>query len=233
MKKTFKKEDMVFDLEHGDLNRVVSIESDQYFTVQDFDEGDIWPMQAMKDFARARPIIFSTQMVQAILMGNKTQTRRIIKPMPSKCWLRGDGLMGWDSITGHPQKNKEPKYHAGEVLYVRETWAPVDTPFGHYIYKADYNKEVTIHHLDIDRWRPSIHMPAKAARLFLRIEEVGVERLQDISENDAIREGIPNGPYAINAVDSFKKLWDGINKDRASWHSNPWVWVIKFQRLNN
>lgn len=167
-------------------------------------------------------------MVQAILAGRKTQTRRILKQQD----IRIHSIEGWPaSSTGEV---KCPYGQVGDVLWVRETW-----DFGYpYAYKADGA-------LPITKWRPSIHMPKAACRLFLRITNVRVERLQDISEEDAIAEGVsryPKSPiygyknylhedmYCLTAVDSFRTLWHSINGEQ-SWNDNPWVWVVEFERI--
>ena len=87
--------------------------------------------------------------------------------------------------------------------------------------------------IDYVKWRPSIFMPKNAARIWLKVKSVRVERVQDISDKESIAEGIPNGAYAVNPKTSFRKLWDSINAKRDggiySWESNPWIWVVDFE----
>ena len=122
-----------------------------------------------------------------------------------------------------------PPYSPGDILYVRETFF---RDVGRYLYKANYSdtekfyrdgKEVAI------KWRPSIHMPREAARIFLRVTDVRVERLQDIDDDGVAAEG-----FEIGAP--FDELWDSTIKkaDHAlyGWEANPWVWVIEFERIS-
>jgi len=199
---------------------------------------------------KQKPILFSTEMVRAIIEGRKTQTRRVIKPQPPK---------GLKPYQGYPGVIDCRPYQPGCILWVRETWADLhgmgfgndprtDKPF-QFAYAADIipgsdgdriRKEYGI------KWKPSIYMPRKAARLFLRAKNVRVERLQDISEEDAIAEGIhwtKEGPlhahYLDNKLDAwlkwlakeaFASLWNSINAKRGyGWETNPWVWVIEFE----
>jgi len=186
-----------------------------------------------------KPVIFSTKMVQAILDGRKTMTRRIIKPQPKIVRKCRKGQIPVAYYNG--EKWIKSKYQPGDILYVRETWAPCATinswidEANLYIYKADYTKqEVTW------KWRPSIHMPKEAARLFLQVENVRVERLQDITEGDCYAEGIIKVPLGEEmgwaeeqwAIDKYSHLWDILNAKRGyGWDVNPWVWVIEFERM--
>ena len=192
-----------------------------------------------------KPIIFSTPMVQAIQDGRKTQTRRVIK---------GDILPGWDQKLQCPSylriKDGKPygksvvcPYPSGTVLWVRETWAKVsdwvdvDSEVGipdGYIYKADWQDGT-----ESPKWRPSIHMPKEAARLFLLVENVRVERLQDITEEDAQADGVYPCYEKHLHYDgreyrcSFEQLWDSLNAKRGhpyTYSSNPWVWAIEFNK---
>lgn len=129
-------------------------------------------------------------------------------------------------------------YQPGDILWVRETWMPETEQgicTGGYIYKASDNPEA-----DGDcplKWRPSIHMPRKVARIFLKVTNVRVERLQEITEEDAIREGCialkdKNEITSISAKERFHALWDGIYlKQGYGWDANPWVWVYEFERI--
>lgn len=171
------------------------------------------------------PILFSTPMVQAILEGRKTQTRRLLKIIP-----RLSANINW---TGeHLSKDKESRFFycpygkPGDVLWVRETWAPA---INEICYKADYTDEVLKEKRNKGLWKPSIHMPKSAARLWLEITDVRVEKVGDISHSDCITEGIIEKP-GYNLPFSFRNLWISIN-GQASWDSNPWVWVISFKHI--
>ena len=187
-----------------------------------------------------RPILFSTAMVQAILDGRKTQTRRVVKGPVMK--------LDYVIATTVPCPYGQP----GDVLWVRETWAhtsqlninPEDENYG-YVYKADGQPWEDYEGW---KWKPSIHMPREAARMFLRIKAVRVERLQEISEEDALAEGIGRINVRLTNYDlayrdyihpgvffrvplwSFKSLWESINGPE-SWQANPWVWVVEFERI--
>ena len=207
-----------------------------------------------------KPIIFNTEMVRAILDGRKTMTRRVIKPYPEgahtimdyedgvwsfMCGNQGEGgaFMDWEEC------RKEP-YQPGDVLWVRETWGmlygfasgeweklfpgkePPDASDNVYCYKADYS-DASIQYMKEkgDGWRPSIYMPREAARIFLRVKDVRVERLQEISEADAKREGYPFSYKAGMPIHDFIFLWNSINAKRGyGWDTNPWVWVVEFER---
>lgn len=238
---------------------------------------------------REIPILFSTPMVQAIISGNKTQTRRIVKPQyPIVCGKDGKAFMSHNPIiydngdtawtaafrTEENGRNFHVKCPYGQpgnvVLWVRETWRQIynenDSISGYdwsnpiYQYKADnpeavyqddgdgsiaINKDGTERMLP---WKPSIFMPRAACRIFLKVTNVRVERLQDISEEDAIAEGVesltPNSPYPVyqdyrrekgqwvaTAWASFQTLWQSINGEE-SWNNNPLVWCITFEKIN-
>ena len=191
-------------------------------------------------------------MVRAILDGRKTMTRRIVKMDGAKIT---DGKWGYSCFTPdghislrgnidkrqHGEQFIKLKYKVGDILWVREMWAeyydPHDYPFDPiFAYKADNNAKPK-------RWKPSIHMPKAACRLFLQITDVRVERLKDISEEDAIAEGVeqnrdgswrdyiePNQLPQDCARASFISLWMKINGPE-SWESNPWVWVVSFKQI--
>ncbi|EJG2210103.1 TPA: hypothetical protein O4G03_003908 [Proteus mirabilis] len=198
------------------------------------------------------PIIFNTEMVQAILAGRKTQTRRVVKNvMPDNClWIKKPTKIR-NGTTTHvldaPKYNLCPLGKAGDRLWVRETWQGplVDcekaydlfkdpTPYQkveNCVYKAD--GVAVPEYIDCDDnfrqgWRPSIHMPRWASRITLEITNVRVERLQDISEQDAIAEGITN--ISVLSKYIFSTLWESIY-GFDSWSSNPWVWVIEFKKV--
>lgn len=227
-----------------------------------------------------RPIIFNTEMVKAILEGRKTQTRRVLKingkivtHPEERIKLQDDGVV-YFSLNSMSGPYKCP-YSPGDILWVRETWSYEEynkdcgEPEG-YLYKADYvnDKESEIYRLegikngmDIWKWRPSIHIPRKAARIFLKVKNVWVKRLQDITEEDAKAEGVEwlaeisayknylwHGSYNVpknlielwpyqysgysSARDSFSSLWQLLYAKRGyGWETNPWVWVIEFEKL--
>lgn len=175
-----------------------------------------------------KPILFNTEMVRAILAGRKTATWRVIKPQPDEHLATGESALELLAVVCGP-------YRPGDILYVRETWAKVgDKAYG---YKADDIWSVP-------RWRPSIHMPRDAARIFLRVTDVRIERLKDITLNDVAAEGTPEPTredWAITEYGTappfcwFARLWDSTIKSADlslySWDANPWVWVIEFERI--
>jgi hypothetical protein len=193
---------------------------------------------------REKPILFSGPMVRAILAGTKTQTRRIVKPQPPT------GCTGMESIDSPPFQGfrflpvglwpEDPRYgnrscpygQPGGRLWVRETWAWCTKADGHHIYKAD-GDGIGNCHVDGDRWRPSIFMPRWASRITLEITEVRVQRLQEISVQDAIAEGIAKSPtsYPRDERDDFRDLWDSINANKYPWASNPYVWALTFKKI--
>ncbi len=168
-----------------------------------------------------KPMLFNTEMVRAILGGCKTVTRRAVKPQPT--------MYGF--LETHFDWNKvKDLYRPEDILYVRETFFEHR---GHFYYKAD-GKYEALSKLGIQfKWRPSIHMPKKAARIFLRVTDVRVERLQNITDEQAEKEDFKD--YTSTAL-GFAELWDSTikPKDRAlyGWAANPWVWVIEFERIS-
>lgn len=190
---------------------------------------------------RVLPVLFNTEMVQAILAGRKTVTRRIVKKKSGK-------------------RTYAP-YQPGDILYVRETWNYVydmdgndqimeDT--GRYVYYADDQMPFT-HWVDTDTgeykefipWRPSIHMPKEAARIFLKVTYVRADRLQEITEEQALAEGAIDNRGFIHSPENehddihsarehFKKIWDSTVRtpdiNRRGWDANPLVWAIEFER---
>lgn len=211
------------------------------------------------------PILFSTPMVQAILDGRKTQTRRTLKEKSTALQWLNDGLTP-EFICSQGNKSIKP-YKVGDILWVKET----HYAFGEWVkngftkkgkqkwkfvrvkatpYKYLDNKPT---HLESSKFRglgwykrPSLFMPFDAANIFLKVKSVTVERLQDISEEDAKKEGVlqkksANRGYVymnylssnygdIGSVESFETLWQYINGGQ-SWNDNPWVWVIEFERI--
>lgn len=201
-----------------------------------------------------KPIIFSTPMVQAILDGRKTQTRRVIKPQPVKddtfegpYWyeptvVNKDGELGPGkpvfgiSSTDGEWGIKSP-YQPGDVLWVRETWCKNENPnspnYGGYEYYADHEGA---HCQSLIKWRSPRFMPKEAARIFLLVKEVRAERLQEITDEDAIAEGMSqilvDGVVFMSAKGDFHVFWDALNIKRGyGWDTNPWVWVIEFERI--
>ena len=177
-----------------------------------------------------KPILFNTDMVRAILTGQKTQTRRVIKPQPTNPRWNNIGWLGWDD--GHGYKMKPP-CEAGDVLWVRETWNGDWTD--HYIYKADGGSAVADGYERESIWHPSVHMPKQAARIFLRVKDVRVDWLQAMDEEAAIAEGFADSPAGTDSpLTRFMEFWDKTIKREDlrefGWHADPWVWVIEFER---
>lgn len=190
---------------------------------------------------KERPIIFSAPMVRAILDGQKTQTRRIIKPQPE---YRHGVLFTLGSSTGYSpdlMAGACPYGRTGDRLWVREAFAYVI--YGDGMRFIEYRADRSLSDFDGydhpvgGRWRPSIHMPRWASRITLEITDVRVERLQDISGMDAKREGVSvpahlphDGVDLDYARREYRRLWQSINGP-GSWETNPWVWVIEFKKL--
>ena len=201
-----------------------------------------------------RPILFSAPMVRAILAGTKTQTRRAIKCAPHYIIEQRNDGAPWPWMYDGDRDADHwlpcPYGHTGDTLWVRETWMDLqgtgiehrnrDGKLQRYAYRADsppgsYSDEAR---KDYGlKWRPSIHMPRAASRITLEITGVRVERLQDISEADALAEGCalecmtPTGDdsgSAIHGPGGYIALWESIN-GQGSWEANPWVWAIDFR----
>lgn len=197
-----------------------------------------------------KPILFNAEMVNAILSGRKTQTRRIMGNQPAGQDLEtvhvrhnADFNFQWYGNLGESSYFPCPQGKPGDQLWVRETWARynIDQTSHDMAYRAttpaDWPKD--------GLWRPSIHMPRWASRINLKITGVRVELLNDISEQDAISEGLEcyvddgvpyygpfnNGDCRPDVV--FRGLWDSIygKKEGENWQANPWVWVIEFERM--
>lgn len=212
----------------------------------------------------AKPILFNVEMVQAILEGRKTVTRRAVKLKYNNTHLEmRDGRYGAylieieNFVEGvHTVKNpdgsttrkliakidRKPPYRSGDILYVRETWSEWT---GGYVYKAWTSPfgQPGRYSDSVMKWHPSIHMPKEAARIFLRIKDVRAERLQDITCDEIIKEGleITGDTISDDAIRFVKavfatKVWnDTIKKsdlDLYGWDANPWVWVIEFERID-
>jgi hypothetical protein len=193
-----------------------------------------------------KPILFSAPMINAILNGQKTMTRRVIKMMSVIATIGGvpyveDQHGDWRLLA------KFSPYHVGDTLWVRETWCPLNLDYE----AAPRNVSVPLDganvivsyradHIDPRgdakplQWRPSIFMPRWASRITLRVTGVRAEQLQDITPDDCIREGVnwvEAGPYFADITGSFRLLWDGINAKRGyGWDANPYVWVVSFEK---
>lgn len=216
-----------------------------------------------------KPILFNTEMVRAILDGRKTCTRRVIKPQPQSrlCYTYAGSHKGcigkwtypnrgahefWGEEYKLPENIKDeelskrwnPPYNADDVLYVRETWKKA--PNGYYYYEDWQRNDIA----DVTKWKPSIHMPKEAARIWLKVTDVRVERLQKITEDGAKAEGIneewarswwaptyydPDSGGYPKYRDTFAfEIWNNTIKksdlDRYGWDANPYVFVIEFER---
>lgn len=195
-----------------------------------------------------KPILFNTEMVRAILDGRKSCTRRICKDankytVPDMDFYNADRR----TYAVHNFADKEQMEQLsiaertcpicpGDILYVRETWKKA--PNGYYYYESWQKNGIA----DITKWKPSIHMPKEAARIWLKVTDVRVERLQEITEVGIQKEGVEVDPkecagkfdFISELFLLFQRLWDSTIKksdlDRYGWGANPWVWVIEFER---
>lgn len=191
-----------------------------------------------------KPILFNTEMVRAILDGRKTCTRHICKDaneytVPDMDFYNADRR----TYAVHNFVDKEHTEQlstaertcpicTGDILYVRETWK--EAPKGYYYYE-DWQKDDIA---DVTKWKPSIHMPKEAARIWLKVTDMRVERLQEITSEQICREGVEvEYPHVLNGEEkryAFSRLWDSTIKksdlDRYGWNASPWVWVIEFER---
>lgn len=198
-----------------------------------------------------KPILFNTEMVRAILDGRKTVTRRVVRKKYSNTDLTmftnkyGTRLIEQQNDAPEPVEfidedgvkhtrhslvacmDCKPPYRSGDILYVRETWKYLGTDMESnpcFAYKA--NSPHLQNNMYI-KWRPSIHMPREAARIFLRVNNVRTERLQDITEGGAKAEG-------AKEKRDFIRIWNNTVPDKDNqqlvWSANPWVWVIEFER---
>ena len=206
---------------------------------------------------KERPILFSAPMVRAFLEGRKTVTRRALNSQALKnigygaqlgeCHeLPSEGPLHPNSI-GH-YNDFCPFGQSGDRLYVRETFMDLrgtgvehrpdpDGPLQRYAYRADSPPGTHADEARKDfglKWKPSIHMPRAASRILREITAVRVERLQDISEDQCIAEGIERHPAGFfgngctTAASAFQELWDSTGGD---WNANPWVWVVEFKQV--
>lgn len=197
-----------------------------------------------------KPILFNTEMVRATLDGRKTCTRRLVKPQPDEKQKFPFGFVtdstekkevgcfgfGTNECGGSIQYVKPPYgYAPGDILYVRETWCDDrqfthDSTPGRYFYKASESGNF--------KWKPSIHMPKEAARIFLKVTDVRVERLQNITADGIRNEGLSSAAVHCGDVEIALKEWENLwnstikksDLDRYGWGANPWVWVIEFER---
>lgn len=195
-----------------------------------------------------KPILFNTEMVRAILDGRKTATRRVVKD-----YDKYERLLGIEfKFPMRVYKAFNSPCEPGDILYVRETWS--QSKDGLFLYRAwpgegqePEKQDEAMRCLGL-KWRPSIYMPREAARIWLRVTDVGVERLQEIDEDGAIAEGCSagrfettGGPWGVEdnpdewtAREDFSHVWDSTvrnaNRERYGWAANPWVWVIEFER---
>lgn len=179
------------------------------------------------------PILFNTDMVRAILEGRKTVTRRVVKPQPIaavKTLYRKDGTNIWRTHGADCWYEFRASCVPGDILWVRETWCESLGQAGKYFYRAyaGPKDEMKEYAHSFNRWRPSIHMPREAARIFLRVTGVRAERLQEIDDTGVVAEGLEIGCY-------FDELWNSTIKSAGrslyGWEANPWVWVIDFERI--
>jgi hypothetical protein len=204
-----------------------------------------------------KPILFNTEMVRAILGGRKSCTRRIVKG-----FIPNNAVWGYTAFTpkgyiscrgtfadGYGEKFFKLPCKLGDILYVRETWKKA--PNGYYYYEDWQRNDIA----DVTKWKPSIHMPKEAARIWLKVTDVRVERLQEITEEQACMEGTnpwdeacyenngwhptlsdPDSGGEPNMVDGFHKLWNSTIKksdlDRYGWEANPYVFVIEFVKID-
>ena len=195
-----------------------------------------------------KPILFNSDMVRAILDGRKTVTRRVVKPQPeNNCDLIIAESFGKLELQYNGGVYAFP-YQKGDILYVRETWKENNiVAEGKYLYKADFGDLIYDKPYSNWKWKPSIHMPKEAARIFLRVTNVSVARLQDCGNGWCIeieKEGIktPQDPILYANDENFHKalreemrrVWNSTIKkqdlDRYGWDANPRVWVIEFER---
>lgn len=213
--------------------------------------------------SKSRGILFTGENVRGILEDRKTQTRRVIKPQPPKIWdtvypvkSESGEVITWCFHSKNDKYNfgykKCPYGKIGDQLYVREKHAflwPDDYPvpiedcnIEYYAdtfnaYPGQWPSDEAKGNPEAPKWRPSIFMPRWASRIQLEITDISVERVQDISREDALAEGIQINPGLERGIPDlprarFADLWDSINKKRGySWESNCWVWVIEFKRI--
>ena len=198
-----------------------------------------------------KPILFNAKMVLAILDGKKSCTRRLVTTrrktacgfyVTKKADGTFSGIYEYDENKSMFDNPLMPPYQPGDILYVRETWSEWTDG---YVYKAWNSPFPQAGKSSEMKWHPSIHMPKEAARIWLKVTNVRVERLQEITADDCHREGINIETNAVTdgetlnrnhdfSLEKFETLWDSTVKktdlDRYGWNANPWVWVIEFER---
>lgn len=199
---------------------------------------------------KERPILFNTEMVRAVLDGRKSQTRRVIKPQPDHRHRdvvfeeKRNKLIEYSMISGcwnEVVEHKCPYGKPGDRLWVRETWAIDPVEKGVWFKADEFWTEA-----NSPKWKPSIHMPRKYSRINLEITNIRVERVNDITSYDMVREGVPDSVRQIDLFGAegdeirkikiipFRIFWGSINKSRGyGWDVNPWVWVVEFKRIND
>lgn len=214
------------------------------------------------DSVSTKPILFNTDMVRAILEGRKTVTRRAVRPQPTRDMHHvEDGTVHGYWMDGNCQPYRPP-YQPGDILYAPEAWkcrfAMLDQDgLGYEVVFRDgkivrfrfddkkrAKKWAKYARKDDNHWQSPYFMPKEAARIFLRVTGVRVERLQEITLGDCIKEGI--SPEEIEKRDAihiraaakwiYEQIWDSTiksaDRDKYSWATNPWVWVIEFERIS-
>ena len=198
--------------------------------------------------SRVKPILFNTDMVRAILDGRKTVTRQDVKPQPQGYFEVNDNpLYIYDMSFGNGRIY--PPYQQDDIMYVKETWHKYKKRIGKgkSCYMAEfygYKASIANSEDSDEKWRPSIHMPKEAVRIWLKVIGVRVERLQDITEKQAKAEGFEPvmstkdssfyTPWQGPPVENFKYFWNYTIKKKDlplyGWNANPWVWVTEFER---
>jgi hypothetical protein len=199
---------------------------------------------------KERPILFSGPMVRAILAGNKTKTRRVMGPQPHDAFAPVSNGVRWYDNSGAGKFGDQTIYRCpygvpGDRLWVRETFSSTEQEGAHpsdaeWVYRATDTDWET---MEGWRWKPSIHMPRGASRITLEITGIRVERLQEISQDDALAEGCVfnrgsvQGGWGVDgsvthcsAVAAYRALWEAISGP-GSWDANPFVWVVEFRQI--
>lgn len=211
-------------------------------------------MKREEALAVAKPILFNTEMVMAIQNATKTVTRRVIKPRfrENECefftaTIAGQLFLCYSDEDDEETRRIKAPYQVGDILYVRETWTTgciVGNSKSYYVSQGErsyviFKEDCQRNHISIYDvvWKPSIHMPKWAARIFLQVTDVRVERLQDITDEDMVRD-FALCPEAVNAVGKdvlVKTVWNSTVKksdlDKYGWAANPGVVVIEFEKV--
>lgn len=205
----------------------------------------------MGEMSRVLPILFNTEMVQSILDGRKTVTRRCVKAKSKNAcgfyvtFRKSDnafmGVYDYDENERQFDNSQTPPYQPGDILYVRETWSEWTDG---YVYKSWTSPfpQPGRYPDKMMKWHPSIHMPKEAARIWLKVTDVRVARLHDMNLDDFLKEGVVVREESFNdpenaywqARESFKDIWNHTikksNQDMYGWNANPWTWIIAFER---